>query len=61
MDIVFNCLLIHHLLLREVNESRPNVISFELLENKVSFSERKFNLMTSLRLRIKRLNDDVPS
>lgn len=35
--IIFNGKLVHYILLREVNETRTDAISFELLGKKVSF------------------------
>lgn len=44
-SIIFNGQLIHYFLLREVNERRPDVIGFDILGKKVSFSQREFDLI----------------
>lgn len=60
-SIIFNGQLIHYFLLREVNESRPDVISFDILGKKVSFSQREFDLITGLRHRRRHVKSDVRS
>ncbi|XP_022156117.1 uncharacterized protein LOC111023081 [Momordica charantia] len=61
MDIVFNGPLIHHLLLKEVEEPREDVISFDLLRKRVSCGKREFDLITELRHKMHRVDNDIPS
>lgn len=46
---MFNGQLIHYFLLREVNEIRTDVMSFNILGKKVSFGQREFELIIGLR------------
>ena len=48
VDLVFNGQLFHHFLLREVREDSTNVISFNILGKKVTFTQEDFNLVTGL-------------
>ncbi|XP_022157016.1 uncharacterized protein LOC111023842 [Momordica charantia] len=60
MDVVFNGPLIHHLLLREVEEPRQDVISFDLFGKRVSFGKREFDLITGLSHRMNRVDNHIP-
>ncbi|XP_022155158.1 uncharacterized protein LOC111022300 [Momordica charantia] len=60
MDVVFNGPLIHHLLLREVEEPRQDIISFDLFGKRVSFGKREFDLITGLSYRMIRVDNDIP-
>lgn len=46
VDICFNGQLIHHFLLRMVSDNNPDVISFDILGKRVTFSQKEFNLIT---------------
>lgn len=59
MNVVFNGPLLHHLLLREVEEPRDDLISFNLFGNRVSFGKREFDLITGLRHTMNRVDEDV--
>ncbi|XP_038902478.1 uncharacterized protein LOC120089133 [Benincasa hispida] len=48
MDIVFNSLLVHHILSREVESSRPDSMTFDLNGTIVEFSKEDFLLVTGL-------------
>ncbi|XP_022156465.1 uncharacterized protein LOC111023353 [Momordica charantia] len=48
VDLVFNGPLIHNILLREVEDSTPNTISFNLFGRRVSFGRREFDLISGL-------------
>ncbi|XP_038880467.1 uncharacterized protein LOC120072127 [Benincasa hispida] len=48
VDLVFNGQLFHYLLLKEVIDANPDVISFNILGKKVTFSQDDFNLITGL-------------
>ncbi|XP_038904356.1 uncharacterized protein LOC120090711 [Benincasa hispida] len=48
INIVFNGQLLHHFLLREVADANPDVITFNILGKKVTFSQEDFNLITGL-------------
>lgn len=49
LSIKFNGPLVHLILLREIEESRPNVVSYNILGKKVSFGKEEFDLITGLR------------
>ncbi|XP_038904324.1 uncharacterized protein LOC120090678 [Benincasa hispida] len=49
--LVFNGLLCHYILLKEVEEDKEDVISFKLLGKKVSFGREEFDIVTNLRYR----------
>ncbi|XP_022154561.1 uncharacterized protein LOC111021802 [Momordica charantia] len=49
VDLVFNGSLIHNILLREVEESTPNTISFNLFRRRMSFERTKFHLISGLK------------
>ncbi|XP_022157998.1 uncharacterized protein LOC111024595 [Momordica charantia] len=49
VDLVFNGPLIHSVLLREVEESTPDTISFNLFWTKVSFGRREFDIISGLK------------
>ncbi|KAA0063898.1 Ulp1-like peptidase [Cucumis melo var. makuwa] len=53
MDVksVFNGLLCHHILLREVEDEPDDIISFKSLSQKVSFDWEDFDTVTRLRAR----------
>lgn len=48
VDMVINDRLFHHSLSREVSDERSDIISFEILGKKVTFTQEDFNLVTSL-------------
>lgn len=48
MDLVFNGSSIHNILLREVEDSTRNTISFNLFGRKVSFGWREFDIISGL-------------
>ncbi|TYJ97762.1 Ulp1-like peptidase [Cucumis melo var. makuwa] len=54
VKFIFNGLLCHYILLREVEDERDNVISFKLLHQNVSFGQEDFNTITRLRARPRR-------
>lgn len=51
MDLVFNRPLVHHLLLMEVEDSYLDMITMDILGNRVSFGYIEFDLITSLKYR----------
>lgn len=48
VDLVFNSPLVHHILLREVMDERPDVMSFDLRGTIATFSKKEFMLLTGL-------------
>lgn len=48
VNIVFNGQLIHHFLFREIRDDDKDVISFNILGKKVTFTLENFNLITRL-------------
>lgn len=48
VNLVFNGQLFHHFLLREVRDESADYISFNILEKKVTFTQKDFNLITGL-------------
>lgn len=50
---MFNGLLCHYILMREVEEDMSNTISFKLLGRKVSYGHEQFNIVTKLRYKSK--------
>ncbi|XP_038896280.1 uncharacterized protein LOC120084553 [Benincasa hispida] len=46
--LVFNGQLLHHFLSREVVDANPDIISFNIIRKKVTFSYEDFNLITGL-------------
>lgn len=51
MHITFNGPLVHHLLLREVEDSKLNAVSVNLFGNKCRFGRKEFYLITELKYR----------
>ncbi|XP_022158660.1 uncharacterized protein LOC111025123 [Momordica charantia] len=49
VDLVFNGSLVHNILLREVEDSTTDSISFNLFGRKVSFGRREFDLISGLK------------
>ncbi|XP_022156659.1 uncharacterized protein LOC111023508 [Momordica charantia] len=49
VDLVFNGPLVHNILLREVEDSTVDSISFNLFGRKVSFGRREFDLISGLK------------
>lgn len=48
VDLVFNSQFVHHSLLRQVADENSNVVSFNIIRKKVTFTENDFNLITKL-------------
>ena len=48
MDIIFNSRLVHHILLREVEDDKANAMTFDLNGTIVTFSKEEFLLVTRL-------------
>lgn len=46
VELVFNGLMSHYILLKEVEERRDNIIRFKLMGDNVSFGQKDFDIIT---------------